>query len=203
MVRMKTTLQKLPNESYMNLFGRKKLSTEQKMRLSIDATAEFAPQSAIDLLQRKVNGAHSRIATRKEEIQDLQIILRSGLVEKKGKIVKMTPTERLSYQQKKLLTESKLIRAKEDMVLYRKNHAEAISRNDAPMKENIKTVREMSYISMKQQFISLKGSVSENVTKDFFGMLKSYNEAKLEFLAAKPKLAMQVRLYVFAHFKKM
>ena len=210
-----------PAKMYDRLFGGKSLSNEQIKRQAISKTVEFAPQSVIGLLQMKIKGAQSRIVSQKNAIQTLRVILKTRTVEKKGKAVGISPSEKKSYQQQKLKAEVKLMEAKGDLSVFRMNLADAMQKNATPLRENIKAVREMAYIrkmapsisqqvidfvesqtGVKEELINLKGSASENVADGFWGILKGYNEKKRSLLAAKPKLATQVRQNVFAHLSK-
>ena len=213
--RSKTT----PTKLYKSLFSGKPLSDEQILRQSIDSTPLVYPQSVLGLIQARIKGAQTRITNRKSTIQDLRVTLRTGLIERKDKVVELTTAEKRSTQHKRLQAEAELIKAKDDLSLFRKNLREAMMKNGAPVRENIRSVREMSHIrrvapsvsqqiidyvesktGVREQLITLKRDTpADDVPAGFLNIVKEGGEKTYNLLTSKPKLATQVRQRVMEY----
>lgn len=211
-----------PSGLYKELFGSKPMSSEQMIRQSLNAPVMIFPQSVIGLLQKKIKGAQTRVTNRRIEIQELRVALKNGVVLKHGRVVGITPAEKKSLQQRKLHAEADLIKAKDDMTLFRQNLAEALARNGDPLRADIRSVREMAHIrrvapSISKQileYVKLKTGVKENlinlkrdtpaeeVSDAFLNIVKDGNDKAYKLLSAKPMLATQVRQRVFEQITK-
>ena len=207
----------LPKNLYRFHFGRQSLTLEQKMRQSINTTKQIVPQSVVGLLQRKVKGAITRMEHRKAEIQMCQVALKTGTVVKRGRLVAISPSEKKAYQQRKLQAQADLIAATQDLIVFKTNLIEAVEKNSSPVKDNIKTVREMAYVkrmtpsiskqiikfvesntAAREQLIKLNTDTSTEISaKGFLSVVKENSDKTHKLLEAKPKLAMQVRQRVF------
>lgn len=218
----KKAASKKPGKLYSRLFGGKPLSQEQLLRQSLNTIPHFAPQSVLGLLQKKIKGAENRITGRKIAIQELRSAVKTGVIAKKGRMVAITPAEKRSLQQKKLHAEVELIRAKHDLVLFKQNLMEALAKNAAPIRDDIKSVRELAHIrrmapslakqitdyvekhnDVKEVFLGIKNETSaDDVPNAFLDIVKKANAKTFDILSTKPKLATQVRQRVFEQLTK-
>ncbi len=206
-----------PSALYRELFASRPMSQEQMIRQSLNNPVKIFPQSVIGLIQKKIKGAQTRVTNRRIEIQELRVALKNGVVLKHGRVVGITPAEKKSIQQKKLHAEAELIKAKDDLALFRQNLAEALAKNGDPLREDIRSVRESAYIrrmapsvskqileyvesktGVRESLINLKREApADEVAAGFLGIVKEGNDKAYMLLSTKPKLATQVRQVVY------
>ena len=199
-----------PSELFTQFFGSKSLTQGQLITRAFDAPAKAIPQQVVGLLQQRLKGATTRIASRKNLIQEYRVILKTGITMKDGRSIALTPSGRKLFQDKKLQAAAELIKAKDDKLMFRSYLDEALKANSSPVRDDIKTVREISFIkrmapSISQRIINqilAKPELKESFIKvksgeDFLDVLK-VNDAKThKTLFNKPKLTTQVKLRVF------
>ena len=200
-----------PTELFTQFFGSKSLTQGQLITRAFDAPAKAIPQQVVGLLQQRVKGATTRIAFRKNKIQEYRVILKTGITIKDGRSIALTPSGRKLFQDKKLQAEAELIKAKDDKLIFRSYLDDALKANSSPVRDDIKTVREISFIkrmapSISQRIIDQmvsKPDLRESFLKvqsgegNFLDVLKTNDEKTHNVLFNKPKLTTQVKLRVF------
>ena len=200
-----------PTELFTQFFGSKSLTQGQLITRAFDAPAKAVPQQVVGLLQQRVKGATTRIAFRKNKIQEYRVILKTGITIKDGRSIALTPSGRKLFQDKKLQAEAELIKAKDDKLIFRSYLDEALAANGSPMRDDIKTVREISFNkrmapSISQRIINqilAKPELKDSFIKvksgegNFLDVLKTSDAKTHQTLLSKPKLATQVKLRVF------
>jgi hypothetical protein len=196
-----------PSQLFYKFFGSKSLTQGQLITRAFDAPAKAIPQQVVGLLQQRVKGATTRIAFRKNKIQEYRVILKTGVTIKNGRTIALTPSGRKSFLDKKLQAEAELIKAKDDKLMLRAYLDEALKANGSPMRDDIKSVREISFIkrmtpSISQRIIDqilAKPDLKESFLKvksgegNFLDVLKSNDAKTHKTLLSKPKLATQVK----------
>ena len=173
-----------PSELFTQFFGSKSLTQGQLITRAFDAPAKAIPQQVVGLLQQRLKGATTRIASRKNLIQEYRVILKTGITMKDGRSIALTPSGRKLFQDKKLQAAAELIKAKDDKLMFRSYLDEALKANSSPVRDDIKTVREISFIkrmapSISQRIISQ--ILAKPELKDSFIKVKSVEETFLMF----------------------
>jgi len=198
-----------PSELFNRFFGSKALTPGQMITRSFDNPALAIPQQLVGLFQSRIKGATTRIGTRKTRIQEYRVTLKTGIKIKDGKSIALTPAERKSILDKKLRSEAELIKAKDDLRMLRVYLEEAMTANQSPMRDKIKSVRELSFINrmapsiakriveqiegspeLKEKMLTVKNG------EEFLEVVKTGDAKTHRMLLDKSKLTTQVRLRV-------